>query len=49
MASAESAGEGFNLGYFARAAYDVIIFKFQGGGQLPQVAPSRIRHNLCSG
>ena len=35
-------GLGCILGYFCtETAYDVIIFKFQGGGQLSQVAPLR--------
>ena len=38
-ASAEGASENFRV-FSTRTAYDVIIFKFQGGGgQLPQVAP----------
>ena len=43
-ASAEGASENFRV-FFTGTAYDVIIFKFHGGGQLPQVAPTSGR--LC--
>ena len=38
IASAEGASENFRV-FSTGTAYDVIIFKFKGGGQLPQVAP----------
>ena len=37
-ASAGGASENFRV-FSTGTAYDVIVFKFQGGGQLPQVAP----------
>ena len=43
-ASAEEASEKFRV-FCTERAYDVTIFKFQGGGQLPQVAPLRAPMN----
>ena len=37
-ASAEGSSENFRV-FYTGTAYDVIFFKFQGEGQLPQVAP----------
>ena len=44
-ASAEGASENFRV-FGTETAYDVIVFKFQGVGQLPQVAPRSER--LCT-
>ena len=46
-ASADGASENFRV-LSTGTAYDVIIFKFQGGGQLPQVAPPLRAPMVCS-